>query len=157
MSLPNCQPRGIKNQGTYQLPLAITHPQGVQAQAMQLLPWPLGFFFQRVFVHRWYCSIPLQLLSYCLSLTQCMCSVQLDLEAKSHPESVGPVTITLICSLTYALPVFTGTIWEEKGFIVFPPSGYTSTGHHHSYQIFPPGHHPLLWVSFYALIGDVPP
>ena len=79
--------------------------------------WPLEFS-SGGFVGRQYCSKPLQLLSFCLSLTQCMCSVQSGLEARSHPESHRTCTITLICSPTYALPVFTGTIWEEKGSMV---------------------------------------
>ena len=46
MSLPNYQPRGMGIMGLNQPPLAIAHPQGVQALVMQLPPWPLGFSFE---------------------------------------------------------------------------------------------------------------
>ena len=55
--------------------LAIPHPQGVQAQAMQLLPWPLGFSFRGSASMLCY-SVPPQLLFYCLFSTQCTCSIQ---------------------------------------------------------------------------------
>ena len=38
-------------------PLAISHPQGVLAQVMQLLPWPLGSSFEGS-VSKWCCSLP---------------------------------------------------------------------------------------------------
>ena len=50
-------------------------PSGVQAQAMQPLPWPLGFSFGGSASMPCY-SVPPQLLFYCLSSTWCMCSAQ---------------------------------------------------------------------------------
>ena len=49
-------------------------PWGVQAQVMQLLPWPQVFSSEE-FVGKQCCSVPPWLLSYCLPLTQYMCSV----------------------------------------------------------------------------------
>ena len=49
-------------------------PSGFQAQAMQLLPWRLRFSYGG-FMSMLYCSVPLQLLSYCLSSILCMYSV----------------------------------------------------------------------------------
>ena len=56
-------------------PLAIAHPQGVQAQAGQLPPWPLGFSFGGSASMLCY-SIPPQLLFNCLFSTWCTCSAQ---------------------------------------------------------------------------------
>ena len=67
-------------------------PLGVQAQEMQALPWP-WVFSSKGFAGGWYCSVPPQLLSYCLSLTWCMCSVQSGLGAGNHPEFMGLVPL----------------------------------------------------------------
>ena len=62
-------------------------PWGVWAQVMQLLPWPLGSSFEGS-ASKWCYSLPPQLPFYCLSSTQCMCSVQSDPMARNHPEQV---------------------------------------------------------------------
>ena len=63
---------------------------GVLALAMQLQPWPQGFF-SRGSAGRWCYSVPLQLPFYCPFSTWYLCSVQSGLEAKCHPVFIGPV------------------------------------------------------------------
>ena len=68
-------PRVYGNHGTHWPPLAIAHPQGVQAQVMQLPPWPPVFSFGWS-ASMWCYSLHPQLLFYCLSLTWCTCYAQ---------------------------------------------------------------------------------
>ena len=65
-------------------------------------------------------------------------------------------TMTLIHSPVYAF-LSSLVLYRKRRDLWFLHSEYTSTGHHHLYQIFPSDNHPIPWASSYALIGDVPP